>query len=741
MLMGGVLAEPFFSISALTNIDAAEILARMDFLEFGEADIEYLKELHAYLESEGFSFSDEFYQHILHFPELQTLIVDDAILVRLKLSQRAYFRRLISGDYGPGYVEDRLQVGAVHHQAGMTPKWYIGAYRKYLAEITPWVWRLAGGDPDKFLGVSAAVNKIIFFDMGLALETCGFADRKALLEMRSYADQIITGMPSGLLVMDDNLVLRSVNPEFARMFEVEPDEYAGRHLSDCLKFNKLGVYIEQVLDSGESCSGIAIDHELENGEAGYYLANISLSVMGAEKLLYLMVQDMTMGKVAETQLQYLAQHDGLTGLPNRNMVCDRIDYACSLARRGEGAVVTMLIDLSGFKVINDSLGYALGDELLQQVAVRLSRCLRESDTIGRTGGNEFVIIMLRTNAAADAGVVSNKVLEELEEPFQLADHQLHLSANIGVAVAPSDGDGAHELLKNAATALHQAKRDGHNQIYFFQSEMNMRVQREMQLATGVHRALEKNEFELHYQPKVDLLSDRICGLEALIRWRHPEHGLISPLEFIPLLEENGMIIAVGEWVLHTACVQTKAWHDAGFGQISIAVNLSVHQFRQDGLCEMVERVLKETGLNAEFLELEITESAIMHNVDEVDRTLRRLKHTGVRLSIDDFGTGYSSLSYLKRFTIDALKVDRSFINDITIDSDDAMITRSVIQLAHNLGLRVVAEGVETAGQLAFLVQNLCDEIQGFYYSGPVSAAACSKLLQENRQLEYPQLKI
>lgn len=732
------MVNPVVSLSVLTSIDAAEISARKDFLEFTESDIVLLKELHALLEKEKFFFADEFYRHILNFPELKVLIKDEAMLARLKLSQHAYFIRLTCGEYGPAYVEERLRVGAVHHRVGLTPKWYIGAYRKYLAEIPPVVWRLMGTDPKRYQDTLGALNKIVFFDMALALETYSYAERQALIRMQGYAEQIIAGMPSGLLVVDMDLVIRSVNPELARMFGLDMNACAGKHLSDLLEFKKLKSDIAAVMKSGEPHSGIAFEYALASGETGYYLANISRSDMDDEKLLYLMVQDMTMGKVAETQIQYLAQHDSLTGLPNRSMVCDRIDYACALSRRGEGAVVTMLIDLSGFNVINDSLGYAHGDELLKQVATRLNGCLRESDTVGRTGGNEFVIIMLRTNAAADAGIVAKKVLEELEVAFQLAEHQLHLSANIGVAVAPADGENAQALLKSAATALHQAKKDGRNQVYFFQAEMNQRVQREMQLASGLYRALDQGEFELHYQPKVDLLSDKICGLEALLRWRHPDHGLIHPIEFIPLLEENGMIIPVGEWVLQTACAQARAWQVSGIRDINVAVNLSVHQFRQAGLCEMVERILSATGLEAKYLELEITESAIMHNVDEVDYTLRRLKGTGVRLSVDDFGTGYSSLSYLKRFTIDALKVDRSFINDITTDPDDAMITRSVIQLAHNLGLKVVAEGVETAGQLAFLVQNLCDEIQGYYYSGPLPGAECFKLLSENRLLEYPQ---
>jgi diguanylate cyclase (GGDEF)-like protein len=417
-------------------------------------------------------------------------------------------------------------------------------------------------------------------------------------------------------------------------------------------------------------------------------------------------------------------------------VYDRIDYANMLARRGEGVVVTMLVDLDRFRLINDSLGTSYGDEVLKEAAARLKSCLRETDTVGRTGGNEFVMILLSMNAAADAAIVAKKVLETLSAPFQVDAHQLHFTASIGIAVAPGDGENAQELLRSAAAALLQAKNDGRNQFCFFQAEMNKRAQRDMQLESGLHTAAENLEFHLHYQPKVDLRSGEICGLEALLRWIHPERGNINPAEFIPLLEESGLIVPVGTWVLRTACAQARAWQDMGLKPCKVAVNLSSIQFHRQDLCMVVGQILDETGLEAKFLELEITESIIMKDVERAVQTLRELKSLGVKLAVDDFGTGHSSLNYLKRFSADVLKIDRSFINDISTDADNAMITRTIIDLAHNLRMRVIAEGVESAVQLSFLLSNNCDEMQGYYYSKALSPAACTELLKEGRKLPH-----
>jgi diguanylate cyclase (GGDEF)-like protein/PAS domain S-box-containing protein len=550
------------------------------------------------------------------------------------------------------------------------------------------------------------------------------------------ASQITLDIPSGLAVLDTALNVRQVNKALLDMLALGIEEACvGQSISKLLGIGEnLTSTLENVLRHGEMSSGLTFERHDARGDR-YYLAGISRAVVEEGKtFLLFMVSDITAFKQAEERAQYLEQHDALTGLPNRSLIYDRIDYACTLSKRGEVGVAAMLIDLDRFKLINDSLGSAHGDEVLQQAAARLSSCLRESDTVGRTGSNEFVMILLSMNAAADATVVAKKVLETLAAPIQIAGHQLHLTASIGIAVAPGDGENAQELLRSAAAALHQAKNDGRNQFCFFQADMNQRAQRDMQLESGLHKAAESFDFELHYQPKVDLRSGEICGLEALLRWHHPERGRINPVDFIPLLEENGLIVPVGTWVLRTACAQAMAWQRMGIKPCSVAVNLSAVQFHRQDLSKVVHQVLKETGLEAKYLELEITESIIMKDVDRAVETLSALKSLGVKLAVDDFGTGHSSLSYLKRFSADVLKIDKSFIRDITTDADDALITRTIIDLAHNMRMQVIAEGVESAAQLSFLLRNNCDEMQGYFYSKPLPVEACTALLKEERLL-------
>ncbi|TAN74325.1 MAG: EAL domain-containing protein [Gallionella sp.] len=724
------------------GIDSAEVAVRKAFLEFTEADAALLKDLHVRLEAGRDSFSTAFYDHLKHFSEIVPLFGDDAKLERLKCTQSAYFSQLTSGEYGSGYIENRLRVGMIYQRVGLSPKWYIGAYRKYMGEIMPIIFQLLDGDTEKCIATYSALLKIILLDMELALDTYFHAEHQAIVREKRYTEQIIAGIPFGLAVVDSQLKVQSVNDALLRMFDLGAAETCtGLTVPRLLGLTDgdMTGELQGVLDHGKMRSGLAFERHDPLGTR-YFLADISRAqTEGQQTRLLFMVQDITAYKTAEKRAQYLAQHDALTGLPNRSMIYDRIDYAYTLSRRGEGTVATMLIDLDRFKMINDSLGPSYGDVLLKLVAGRLREGLRESDTVGRVGGNEFVMILLSMTSADDAKVVAKKVLGALVEPFWINGQQVYLTASIGIAVSPADGEDAQELLRNAAAALHQAKKDGRNQFHFFQAEMNRRVQHDMQLESGLHRALENYEFELFYQPQVNLHTGEIIGAEALLRWQHPERGLISPADFIPMLEENGLIVPVGEWVLRAACNQAKAWRDMGMKSCRVAVNLSAIQFHRQDLCGVVQQILGETGLEPEFLELEITESTIMKDVGRAVQMLRGLKSLGVRLSVDDFGTGHSSLNYLKRFATDALKIDQSFVRDIATDPDDALITRTIIDLAHNLKMKVIAEGVETEAQLAFLLNNRCDEMQGYYYSKPLPAGEYTALLTEGRPLNRPEM--
>ena len=443
--------------------------------------------------------------------------------------------------------------------------------------------------------------------------------------------------------------------------------------------------------------------------------------------------DVTHRKEAEEKLVYLAHYDGLTGLPNRVLFLDRLQQTLAQAGRRATLAAVMFLDLDRFKVVNDTLGHAVGDDLLRQVAQRLSACTRLGDTVARFSGDEFVLIVNDLQGSEDARHIAQKVLLAIGEPFRAGGHEVFVSTSIGISMYPSDSEDEQALLKNADTAMYRAKESGRNNFQFYTREMNARAMYRLNLENSLRHALERGEFRLHYQPKACLHTGRITGVEALLRWERPEHGLVPPAEFVPLLEDTGLIVPVGEWVLSEACRQVEAWRTGGRDPVSIAINISARQFASRNLGETIKRVLDEHGADPRLIELELTESLLMVNTEEAVRTLKYLKSLGLRLSIDDFGTGYSSLSYLKRFPIDALKIDRSFIDEITTDEDDATITRAVIGMAHNLGLKVVAEGVETEAQLSFLSANGCDEAQGYYFARPQPAAELAQWLGKVRR--------
>jgi len=446
-------------------------------------------------------------------------------------------------------------------------------------------------------------------------------------------------------------------------------------------------------------------------------------------------RDITDARRYQEQLEYQANHDMLTGLSNRNLLYDRLDQAIVYAQRYKRLVAVVLIDLDNFKIINDSLGHNVGDQLVKAVATRLRECVRKGDTVARQGGDEFVLVLNDQENLPAVTHVMQKILNIISRVYVVEDREIYITCSIGFSLYPQDGLDVETLLKNADAAMYRAKEHGRNNFQFFTPEMNAKINERLTLESSLRQALERNEFFLHYQPLVDLHSGRIISAEALVRWKHPELGVISPAKFIPLAEETGLIVSIGAWVLKTACAQNKAWQEAGLYAINVSVNLSARQFRQKDLVNSIAQALKDARLDARYLELELTESVIMHNAEEVIDTLRELKSMGIHLSIDDFGMGYSSLSYLKRFPVDRLKIDQSFVRDITFDPDDAAIAQAVITLAHSLDLRVIAEGVETEAQLNFLRAHCCDEIQGYYFSRPVPAEAFGELLRNNQSLQ------
>ncbi|MCM2315931.1 MAG: EAL domain-containing protein [Thermoanaerobaculia bacterium] len=468
-----------------------------------------------------------------------------------------------------------------------------------------------------------------------------------------------------------------------------------------------------------------------DGSSTWALVNVSIRALENEReVIEGGIVDITERKLAEAKIEYQAYHDALTGLPNRNLVRDRLEVALAQARRLDRVLGLLFLDLDEFKLVNDTLGHHAGDKLLQRIAARLRASVRDDDTVARMGGDEFTILVPQLADERHATVVAEKLIDAVAEPIEVEGHLLFPTASIGIAIFPNDGNDAATLLRNADAALYRAKEMGRNNYQLATRAMNERAAERLSLERSLRFALDRGELVLHYQPQCDLGSGALRGLEALIRWNHPQHGLLPPGAFIPVAEETRLILPIGEWVLREACSQMRRWQDSGLRGLRISVNLSPKQFRRGDLAQMVGRILRETGIDPAGLELEITESVAMQRTEWTMETLREVKALGVQLAIDDFGTGYSSLGYLKEFPVDCIKIDRSFVEHIDTDTSDAAIVSAIIAVAKALRLRTIAEGVETETQKSFLLERGCEEMQGYLLSRPMEATAAAEFLRE-----------
>jgi diguanylate cyclase (GGDEF)-like protein/PAS domain S-box-containing protein len=439
--------------------------------------------------------------------------------------------------------------------------------------------------------------------------------------------------------------------------------------------------------------------------------------------------DVSAARAMSLQMTYSAQHDLVTNLPNRLLLNDRISQAIALAHRQHRPIAVIFLDLDRFKYINDSLGHATGDKLLQSVSKRLLASVRRSDTVSRQGGDEFVILLSEITYPEDAAASAKKILLSLSAPHSIGNQDLHIDGSIGISVYPDDGEDAETLIQNADTAMYHVKETGRNNFQFFKVDMNLKAVERQSLEGSLRRALEREEFLLHYQPKVNLDTGEITGVEALVRWQQPDRGLVPPSQFVPVAEDCGLILPIGRWVLREACRQARSWQDAGLPPLPIAVNVSAVEFRDEGFVQSVRTILAETGLEARYLELELTEGVLMDDAESTASVLQELKMMGVHLAVDDFGTGYSSLSYLRHFPIDVLKIDQSFVSQITADPDDSTIVSAIINMGKSLKHLVVAEGIETQLQRAYLQTQQCAQGQGYLFSRPLAAAQFAQLLQ------------
>jgi diguanylate cyclase (GGDEF)-like protein/PAS domain S-box-containing protein len=535
----------------------------------------------------------------------------------------------------------------------------------------------------------------------------------------------------GILLVDGHSgQVIDANPAIIAILGLPREGLLGQRLGDLVAFAQIPAARSSVEDILR-CQRVQYDDWVMQDASG---AGVDVEVIGLlyeaqdQPMIQYNIRNITERKQAEARVRYLAMHDALTGLPNRSLLADRLERSIAHARRQKGQVAVMMLDLDHFKHINDSLGHHVGDILLQTVADRLRSCLRECDTAARLGGDEFVLLLGDVLSTGDIETVAGKVLRELKRPFPIEQHQLHIGGSIGVSLFPHDGEDANNLLRAADTAMYEAKSNGRGVHRMFTAAMNEATMRRQQLADDIHQAVARQEFSLYYQPQVALDDYRITGVEALLRWNHPQQGVVLPGLFVPLLEELGLIVELGEWALEQACRQHKAWQDAGLPPIRMGVNLSAQQFYRGDIVQSVRRALDLSGMDPQWLELELTEGLTLNDTEVTIEIMQALKAMGVQLSLDDFGTGWSSLSYLRRFPLDRIKIDRTFMAEVATQPHAAAVVQGIFSLAESLGLDCTAEGVEDHQQLAFLRGQSCHEVQGFLFSRPLPAEAIGRMI-------------
>lgn len=619
------------------------------------------------------------------------------------------WKTITSGDVWHGEITNRRKDGSL-----------------YTEEMTITPVRADSGEITHFVAIKQDITK-------------RKASDEALLHAEEKYRTIFENAVIGIFQVTTDGRFISANPALARMHGYDSPEQLIAEVSDCGR--QLFVTprqlkeLNRVLEENDVANDVQVEVYCKNGSKKWFLANVC-AVRGTDgNVLHHegTVQDITPRKAAQERVQYLAYYDELTGLPNRRLLQDRLGQALATAQRRSEKVALLFLDLDRFKTINDSLGHSVGDLLLKEVAGRLMKWARAQDTVARLGGDEFVVVLTAVKDTADAAVAADRILKAMTAEFVVQGQSLGVSCSLGISLFPDHGADGETLLKNADTAMYRAKDNGNN-FQFFTQDMNSLAVERLTLENSLRVALEREELFLEYQAQVDIATGNITGAEALLRWRHPELGLISPNRFIPIAENTGLIVPIGEWVLRTACAQARLWQDEGLPSITVAVNVSAVQFRQASFVQSVKKVLQETGLSPQCLDLELTERLLLPNSDVI-LVLQELTKEGVKLSIDDFGTGYSSLSYLRNFPIYRLKIDRSFVQDLAVAPDAAVITATIINMAKSLNLNVLAEGVENEEQLSFLRAKNCDEAQGYYFSRPIAAGAFAEYLRSEPVLQ------
>ena len=564
-------------------------------------------------------------------------------------------------------------------------------------------------------------------DLNTGLEAIVEKRVAELKDSETYVRAVIDNVNEGIIVMDGSGTIMSFNPAAEKIFGYSDTEIIQNSFKNLISGENAelsGIY-KSYSEESSSDSPLGITREvvgLRKDFSAFPLELKTSQIRIQNNLLFITAaRDITERKDAEQRINYMASHDSLTKLPNRTLLQDRIQQTLAHNNRRDQKAAVIFVDLDKFKTINDTLGHDIGDGLLQEASARLVSSVRSEDTVARQGGDEFIILLSTISHPEDAGVIAQKILDSITRPFIIKGKELHIGASIGISIFPEDGVDMETLLKNSDIAMYHAKESGRGNYQFFSSEMNEHATEKQSMISDLRHAAERGELFLVYQPVVDMQSGKIASMEVLLRWKHPEKGMISPVKFIPLAEESGLILPIGDWVIRTACEQLKHWQNQGYEVPRLAINLSAKQFRQKLLASNIEKILKETQIEARYIGFEVTESMLLQNIEEVVETLLKLSYMGLEISIDDFGTGYSSLSYLKRLPINKLKIDKSFIDDLATHPDAAAIVKAIIAMAHGLSMKVVTEGVETQDQLDFLRLHGCEQYQGYIFSKPITS--------------------
>jgi len=727
------------------DLTEQEVVQRKNFLEFGDEDVARLIGIHDVARRYADAVIDEFYQHLLTFEDMRIFFRDAQVLEHVKNSQRQYFLRLTQGNYDLAYVKNRLKIGAVHERIGLPVKSYLGMYSFYLRAVAVRVMEASPEKPVEALNIFLSLMKLTFLDISLAIETYISSRERTIREqqeairdseeqLHSIAENFPGAIFRRLLRPDGSIAYAYGSDGFREIYGIEPSALVRGELrlQDLMHPDDRATFEEGVKRSAADLTPLEIEYRIETPKAGMrWLKSVSRPrrLKDGTTVWDGVALDITELKKLTADRDYLAYYDQLTGLPNRTLLVDRLSQALERTQRFDTTAVVVAIELTTLKDIRDGSGLIAGDSAIRELATRLPGVVRRGDTIARIGDAEFLLVLAGIAKGEDLAATLREIMRRCEERLLLEGKEFPLKIAMGISVGPEDGNEPEILIRNAMTALNRVKGNPRQTVEFYSAQMTESVTRRLSIEAELRHAIEEEELLLYYQPIVAARTLKIVGAEALIRWRHPERGLISPGEFIPVAEATGLIAPLGEFALRSACTQMREWQRTGLDGVPVSVNLSGWQLLQENFADRVLAILRESGLSPECLKLELTESTILHNAEAAAHIMEQLAAEGVRFSVDDFGIEHSALSHLSRLPIETLKIDYSFVSQMTKDTAHAALVQAIVTMTHAMGKQAVAEGVETMVQLTYLQAYQCDGVQGFLFSRPVPAEAFLPLLQ------------